>query len=521
MAMIEAPTARTPGLDGQGSGVALAGREPCHSEQTVCRKRQRNTAVAEGGSDAGRGGQQGFKGPQSSASAAPVERAPQGAKEASKLVMAKLDRGSCSRSKRCMEAKLYALLRKLAPGERRSLLIRCFTEQQRLALERWILAHRGAQGVHISKANVVHPRSRTGIGGIESHLRNGRWLYRASATAGPFRMTTGYLKELSDALRHRLVLSRIGSRVATAGPAEDGGVEETFRRALTEEPRTAGFSSAAELKLRFFGLIPAKCWVGRSLRTPSFEAGGRGLEEGLHAWRRLSSARSEVYCGPAAVLCYHHPDEVVLAWHKLREAYIQVWTDAGCCPRLVASRLRALDQRCGLRMQRLLARWERRRSRPGARLGPLQRCPAPGIGGVKGAADASPTSRPVEGSLHTLGRQGHRGKVGGTTWQLAGSKLRVALAPVAVPAAEATVAASPCGQAPATMRARRGGSVELQIQCLLDRWARASSSTTQAAARRVSKQVPRAAQDRPRPTQDRSQAEGPKRCCRCVAANRS
>ncbi|CAK0790078.1 unnamed protein product, partial [Prorocentrum cordatum] len=52
---------------------------------------------------------------------------------------------------------------------------------------------------------------------------------------------------------------------------------ECFRAALAEEPPAALPGASAQVRLRFFGLVPARAWVGRSLRTPCFAVAG-GLE---------------------------------------------------------------------------------------------------------------------------------------------------------------------------------------------------------------------------------------------------
>ncbi|CAK0837212.1 unnamed protein product, partial [Prorocentrum cordatum] len=98
------------------------------------------------------------------------------------------------------EARLFRLLGRLGRRERHAVILRCFTEPQRRALERWILTERpeasaGARAKSRSRSTSAAPprapRSRSGVCGVEGHLRAGVLTYRASAAAGPFRVTAG------------------------------------------------------------------------------------------------------------------------------------------------------------------------------------------------------------------------------------------------------------------------------------------------------------------------------------------
>jgi len=309
----------------------------------------------------------------------------------------------------CVEARVYALLRRLSPAGRRTLLQRSFTEPQRLALEQWILAQRNGRPKQMEEALAFAPamgnrcvaarrmcsdysagatattaistaraklsaaqgdcctsisrlvsrsKSRSGIYGIECHSRNGKLLYRAGAMAGPFRITSGYLTDLTRARRYHEVLERIGRRVRSAGTSASDDVEASFRRALAEEPSACGLGTGTDLGFRFFALIPARCWVGKALRTPCFTVVD-GLEAGLNAWRRLSDVRSLVYCGPAAILDHHEPWQIIAAWRQLREAYAEVLTNGGYRLQLVDARIQALEKRCRPRMRKLTMRWAR------------------------------------------------------------------------------------------------------------------------------------------------------------------
>jgi len=284
----------------------------------------------------------------------------------------------------CVEARLYRLLRRVAPTVRRGLLLRKFTESQRLALERWILTWRpssaaeskaksngslrpfaGPEGTR-SRAKVRKVLAKSGVRGIESHFRGGRLLYRASATAGPFRLQTGYVADLSDARRLlEVVLSisaRVGGAASSASSGDDGrggsgpypdacselGVEARFRAALAEEPRAHGLDASTARQLRFFAVIPARVWVGAPLKTPCRKIED-GLEAGLSAWRRLSAAaNATLACSSDGRAPAGHRRSVPsgcssVAWARLRGACLETWGEAGFRPQRIVARLRRLE----------------------------------------------------------------------------------------------------------------------------------------------------------------------------------
>jgi len=275
---------------------------------------------------------------------------------------------------RCVEARLCRLLAGLPPAARRALLLRLFTQPQRLALERWLLGRRGRGGAGLlggpssppppppgergsedsKKSESVPGRSRSGVYGVQRHAHSGGLgpaRYRAKVSAGPFHLTTAYTGSLDRARRYAEVLLRIRERVRRATAAasatvagaerdEEGEEEVSFRRAVFEELEALGPDAARDLRLRFSASVPAKFWVGRPLGTPCFaaaDAGGRGLEAGLRAWRRLRDLRSLVYTGAS------NRHTSLLRRHDRREL-LAVWTRrAGRCTKRVSARLRALE----------------------------------------------------------------------------------------------------------------------------------------------------------------------------------
>eukprot|EP00928_Gymnodinium_smaydae_P010629 TRINITY_DN14007_c0_g1_i1.p1 TRINITY_DN14007_c0_g1~~TRINITY_DN14007_c0_g1_i1.p1 ORF type:complete len:465 (+),score=40.19 TRINITY_DN14007_c0_g1_i1:258-1652(+) len=303
----------------------------------------------------------------------------------------------------CAEAVLHQLLKRLPADRRRRVLEQCFSQSQRLALERWLLS-RGADSpgtdafacnVSVAAAAAARTapfhtcggagasspafrsgrdfrrckRRQGGMVGIHGHARKGRLLYRASIIAGPLRLTTGYSVSFERAQRNRDALLRIraelgpsidaicyrGNAVAVGtSPGTNTGLdtttrqfEERFRAAVAEEQATA---IGEDLRIYFCATVPAGHWVGRPLTTPSFKATtATGLERGLRAWRRLNDARSAVYWGRTnrysarRFQCASSGMGIDVAWMRLRQVHLDVWAEAGHCPRRLEERLRELE----------------------------------------------------------------------------------------------------------------------------------------------------------------------------------
>ncbi|CAJ1409877.1 unnamed protein product [Effrenium voratum] len=170
-------------------------------------------------------------------------------------------------------ARLWRLLRSCCAAQRRQLLLQ-FSEAQRKALEQWILAHpevrgklrRSGKPSAVRRSGFVHPRSRSGVHGIETFSRQGKLLYRASAKLGPFRIMTGYCKDLLLAKQH---LQALQCSLAQVGATE---VPDNLRSLAQAE---------LDLDLRFFAELPC-----RQLKTPCLKL-RTGLQAGLQAFQRL------------------------------------------------------------------------------------------------------------------------------------------------------------------------------------------------------------------------------------------
>uniref|UniRef100_A0A7S4PTG7 Uncharacterized protein n=1 Tax=Alexandrium monilatum TaxID=311494 RepID=A0A7S4PTG7_9DINO len=267
---------------------------------------------------------------------------------------------------RCLEAEIYRRLKLLDPEARRRLLSQRFTQAQRLALEQWILNQPLAQGRkrRISAMESDRSKRRRTDGSPLPKIwtcRDGRRaVYRASAIIGPFRLYTRHVADKQAAECYCQVLTSIRQRVAAASDADSAA--GLFARAVAEEPARLG---AGAMGLSFDGVVAARHWVGRQLRTPRFRAAD--VQAGLRAWKRLSDARNLMYSGRAnlrTILQRHSPAEVEETWRRLRRAYLEVWEEAGRDGRKVEAQLCALERKQRAQRSSLAAVWAQMQQQP-------------------------------------------------------------------------------------------------------------------------------------------------------------
>lgn len=286
--------------------------------------------------------------------------------------------GSCgpfsrhrSRQGGLVERRLCRLLKGMLPDARRRALSSCFSQRQRLALEKWMLAHRDSvPKVRAKKAAL--PRRRCGqlppaaqqpgsgggpgsrsvvLRGVHCRRFAGRRHYRAHMTVGPFQVSTRYDGRLHVAVAFERVLRAIRSRVALCRSPER--IEEVFRQAVVEEPQRCGLHGREDMGICFLARFSAKFWIGRALETPRY--GIADMDLGLTAWHRLRVARATVPSGPGSnhhtILRQYGASDLQLAWERLSEVYVDIWADAGHPRRAVAERLDALlaQRRLGVR----------------------------------------------------------------------------------------------------------------------------------------------------------------------------
>jgi len=291
-----------------------------------------------------------------------------------------------------VEAELFRWLQKLDPKNRRIVLLRHFSEAQRLALERWFLrrkvSHARRSGLYSVKKALVHntktkaalsngrafhlersgPKRipRSGSRGVHVCTKGGQLRYCASASIGPFLVTSRYLPDLSQVQRCRVVLDRIQARMETTDRPDI--TEQVFCAALEEETSCLG-PDITKMDLRFSVTVMAKHWVGTALKTPQFAVSSpESLQAGLRAYRLLKEARNSVYTGKTnrhSIFQRHSPEELENAWRRIRKTYLAVWAEAGFCSAKVAARLAVLEQRHRPHRLRLIQRWEAKQGQPG------------------------------------------------------------------------------------------------------------------------------------------------------------
>eukprot|EP00435_Cladocopium_sp_Y103_P053157 s1622_g16.t11 len=210
--------------------------------------------------------------------------------------------------------RLHSLLQQLS-SQRRRFLVEQFSQEQRLALERYILS---SDSDRVKRGRLTESASnqlgrKWSRGGVHCRVHGGRRLYRAHASVGPFSVASRYDAKLATAERFRDVLCAMSKRVA---------VEQFFREALVEEPRKWGLNGREDMRLCFTASVSAKHWVGRSLATPRFAV--TELEDGLRAWHKLRQARKSFLLSPLSCNVFNTSfltqQELDTAWCSLSQA---------------------------------------------------------------------------------------------------------------------------------------------------------------------------------------------------------
>jgi len=233
-------------------------------------------------------------------------------------------------------------------------------------------------------SNVTKSKSKTGIPGVETLSRGGRQTHRASASVGPFRIITPYVASIKDAERLAAQLASVlveGAAHGNAGAQREkkyregeasaadatstGKLRSTEARfklvlnLLREEQKQHSVLDGAHAasqdanvlaRWRFFVTVPAKCWIGRDLRLPSFSLSSEAqIEEGVAAWRRIYEVRSQAVCGRGADAA----TVLMKAWQDLRRVYAELWAKADARCGALLPRLAALDKLSAPRLGKL------------------------------------------------------------------------------------------------------------------------------------------------------------------------
>eukprot|EP00931_Biecheleriopsis_adriatica_P062151 TRINITY_DN37427_c0_g1_i1.p1 TRINITY_DN37427_c0_g1~~TRINITY_DN37427_c0_g1_i1.p1 ORF type:complete len:414 (+),score=57.95 TRINITY_DN37427_c0_g1_i1:262-1503(+) len=279
---------------------------------------------------------------------------------------------------RCVEAALYRQLKLRSPAQRRELLSRHFSQAQRLALERWILAQQcsaNAPRIHSRGVNEkcleASARKRNKCGPPKPGICRrrphrgvqGRSLYSAHVAVGPLRVFTRAVPDMATAVSFGKVLLAIKREVVDgkwcASKARFDGTLNAFAQAVKEAPGRYG-QDCLTMGLSFAAVVPAKYWVGRELWTPRFAL--PDMQLGLDACRRLNVLRGLVHRGRANRYSIHErnsPTELEAAWSLLRREYINIWVAAGKDWRAVEAKLQRLEaQRLRCRTRTLASKRE-------------------------------------------------------------------------------------------------------------------------------------------------------------------
>lgn len=312
------------------------------------------------------------------------------------------------------ESKLFRLLKRLPLAHRRALIARSLSQNQRKALERWMLARRSKLiarkhlrdlrsakrapdspsakrlkrtsyeewagleafekhvfqhvGIHPrsgfenlsskSRRTSCHPKSSTGVAGIITHRpRGGRVYYRASIGCGPFRLFSKTAHCLPSALQRLKALSEVQEKFEVTagwkrGSAGCADAAMSFRRAFLQEPvdPAAAHTSPKGVVLGFCFTIHAKFWIGKVLYSPRFACTAAGVASGIDAWEKLQEARNSVYHGPTnrfkSLARHHSTKELEAAWLRIRDAYLEMWEQAGRARSTSAQRLDEMRRKC-------------------------------------------------------------------------------------------------------------------------------------------------------------------------------
>eukprot|EP00929_Paragymnodinium_shiwhaense_P062109 TRINITY_DN31006_c0_g1_i3.p1 TRINITY_DN31006_c0_g1~~TRINITY_DN31006_c0_g1_i3.p1 ORF type:complete len:535 (+),score=89.01 TRINITY_DN31006_c0_g1_i3:210-1814(+) len=147
------------------------------------------------------------------------------------------------------------------------------------------------------------------IQGIASHMRRrGVVTYYANVTIGMLRMVSRESSDLARVLDVHVAFLNARRRVRQAVSLP---FELAFREGLAEAFREAGLEL---IDMSMCLIIPASYWIGTDLSTTFFR--GDQLDACLDSWRRLKTARGEIFNG-GNVLFFQSPAELDQTWSKL------------------------------------------------------------------------------------------------------------------------------------------------------------------------------------------------------------
>lgn len=248
---------------------------------------------------------------------------------------------------------------------RRKVLQQSFSQAQRVALEQWMLSHRTPRKTSLrrpcarckaAEARTTKPwgapkaKSAAGllkIKGVVSSRSSGQSSYYAVACLGMLRFTSRKTRDLWSAVGYYEDLIRLLQRVRSW---TWGSLEERLLCAVTE-----ALPSMKAMDLHLAVRFRLQRWVAQPLSSPTFVATNQvSLRRGLHAWRRLHTARealrSTERAGPPSL-------SEERSWQILRSTFLDVEVEAGMSRQLREERLAQAEQSRAAHRQRLLERW--------------------------------------------------------------------------------------------------------------------------------------------------------------------
>lgn len=246
--------------------------------------------------------------------------------------------------------RLCKLLSSLPADRRQFVLQQCFSQQQRLQLERWMLARPVTKQVRGPNSRVSRSSkaTRRRVQSVVRVTRQNKYrYYMASAAVEGLRLVTRTVGSLEVALTFHSILVVIKQRTRFLR----GNFEARFRAALSStfsefkaDPESMGLKFIVSLRV---------LWMKTPLRTPAYLVASQ-LDNGLQALHRLRKARGSVRnCVLRAVNTVDLDEQ----WTQIRGEYLDVMVEAGCKKQSVLDRLELLDRERASKLQEQSRRW--------------------------------------------------------------------------------------------------------------------------------------------------------------------
>lgn len=243
-------------------------------------------------------------------------------------------------------AHIYDLLQKMPNAARKSM-VEQLTQEQRLVLEKHMLAEQAAQKQTPEICDEGWEQQALSKKGI---IKSGVSSYFAKAGIRSLVFTTRISRNLKDALRDHMILLLILARI---------------RREMSSAPFTVVVRSAVHAVLAEEGLSvseflracnvihAARLWIGRELCLYS-----DNLEAALHAWDRMDKARGDLrlFAGGRCTADYT-PERASSLWQRLREAYLDLKASDGARNELHAQ-LQQWEDACRANVERTARQWQ-------------------------------------------------------------------------------------------------------------------------------------------------------------------